>query len=247
METSNRGFRVRALVALFVASSLVGAASPVEAADFYAIIANLTNAKKPHAQLDVSANTDAAPAGTPITFTVYGDTGVQLGQFTVPTNASGFASSASAAPPNDNLFTVSPGLPALVRIQTPSNATTSSAILRQKLKQLTILPSVLPATVAMGQTFSFTLGPVAHRATLLLANLSGNDAIVDVFVGSAGAPGTGKYTVRVRDSGLGTIELDPATDSNAHLIIVSSRDILAQLAIDEGKKNTLTEVMLIPL
>jgi hypothetical protein len=242
---SHRAFRIRRLVALMiVGSSLIWAAGPVHAADFWAIIANLTDAKKPHAQVDVSANIDAAPAGSHILFTVLQD-GIQLSEFVVPTNARGFASSASAAPPNDNLFVLSAGAPALVRVRTPPNTTTSSAVLRQKLKQWTIVPAIpgVPATV--GRVFSVTLGDVVHRATLLLANVSGLEVSIDVFVGTVGGPGTGKYVALVRDNAVGIIELDPTTDADSHLIVVSTGDIVAQLAIDEGKKNALTEVTLI--
>jgi hypothetical protein len=81
----------------------------------------------------VSANTDAAPAGANIGFTVFVD-GVVAADFVVPTNASGFASSALAASPDDNLFAASGGAPALVRTRTPSGSTTHGAVLRQTSK-----------------------------------------------------------------------------------------------------------------
>jgi hypothetical protein len=226
---------------------LGGAVGTARAADFYAIIANLTAAKKPQAQLDVSANIDAAPEGTDFVFTVFNAAGQQASQFSVQTNANGFVSSASAAPPNNNLFALSAGLPALVRVHTPSTATTSAAMLRETLKSSTIELEVPEASLGVGRVFSATLGDIRYRATLLIGNVSGTDVNVDVFLGTAGCGGCGKYNLRVGDQQIGSVELDPDTDAHSHVIVVSSSDIVVQLALDDGKKNTTTEVALFPI
>jgi hypothetical protein len=244
---------IRPLTALIVAGVMLGAVRQARADDFFAIIANLTNAKQPQARFDVGIDTRAASAGTDIEFTVFNTDGVQLGQFTTQTLARGFGSSALAAPPNDNLFSLSAGLPALVRARTPSGATISYAMLRQTLKTLQINLGVPPEfsvsgdLVAAGTIFDFVLGDTPARATLLIGNVSGADATVDVFIGTTGAVGTGKYSIpRLKNNGSWIVDLAPA-DAQSHLVISSTGNIIAQLAIDYSRIGTaLTEITLVP-
>ena len=72
------------------------------------------------------------------------------------------------------------------------------------------------------------------------------DVNLDVFLGSAGCAGCGRYNRRIGDNGVSVIEIDPA-DARSHLVIVSSGDTFAQFAVDTGKKTVLTEMTMVPL
>lgn len=248
-------FSSRGLGSLLAWCLLFGAAGHGQAAEFYAIIANLNNAKDPQAQIDVAVDTQAGTGGapSPVLFNVFGADGAQLAEFEVTTNPNGFASSVFAAPPYDNLFTVSEGLPALVAVRTPTTSSLAGAVLRQTLKPSNILLDLPPARrsdgtgVAQGQLFSVAIGKIADAATLLIANLSGSDVHVDVFLGTKGASGFGKYVnPRLRINSIWILDVDPA-DANSHFVVSSTGDIVVQLAVDAGKKNTVTEVTLLPL
>ena len=226
---------------LLAASSLAGlAAEPAQAAvrnEFFAIFTNFGSAPRANAFLDVSANTDAAPQGANILFTVFLN-GTQLAEFTTQTNANGFASSAAAQGPNRNLFRLTNGEPGLVRARVPSGATTATAILHQRGQGSRLIVAVPPAVLAAGTVFPVTIGDIATGA-LLIGNVAGGEVNADVFVGSTGAPGAGKYNVQLRDNQIGRIDLQP-DDINSHLLVVASGEILVQLMIDDGRVNGIT-------
>lgn len=97
--------------------------------------------------------------------------------------------------------------------------------------------------IAMGQTFPVTLGEFS-RATLLVANVSGLDVTVDVFAGTKGADGSGRYSIRLKPLTVGRLDIDPA-DANSHLFLSSTNDIIAHLVVSTGT-NTVSGVTLIP-
>jgi hypothetical protein len=233
---------VRGGLGLLGAGWLAGSPRPAQAqappGDFLAIFANVGSALRPKAFLDVSANTDAAPLGTDVLFTVFAG-GSNLGEFTIPTNAQGFASSAAAATAAQrNLFRLTGGEPGLVRGRGPTNATTATAVLHQRGPGARLMVAAPPAAQAVGTAFPITIGDTATGA-LLVANVSGSEVAVDVYVGNAGSPGTGKYTARIRDLSVGRIDLQP-DDAHAHLVLVASGDVVVQLVIDDGRLNGLT-------
>lgn len=247
------GFSSRGLGSLLAGCLLFGAAGHAQAYEFFAIAANLNNAASPQAQMDVSVDTQAAPgASLLLHFNVYGPDGVQLAEFDAGTNPNGFASSSSAPPPYDDLLQLSGGLPVLVRARTPQAAPIAAATIRQTLGKSEIAFGV-PATtradgtrLAMGRVFTMAIGDITHSATLLIANVSGGDQIADVFLGTTGGPGGGKYTNgRIPNQGMWIVDLDPA-DANSNVIVGASGDIIVQLVVDGGKKGTLNEGMVLP-
>jgi hypothetical protein len=223
---------------------------------FYAIIANLNGANNPHAQVDVAVDTQALPGWvpSPVVFNVFRVDGTHLAEFVVMTNSNGFASSAFAPAPYDNLFTVSEGQPVLVAARTVVSASLSGAVLRQTLgKSETVLS--LPAArrpdgtgVALGRLFSTPFGDIPPSATLLIANLSGSDIAVDIFLGAKSAPGGGKYAIpRIVNNASWVVDLDP-TDSNSHVILSSTGDVIVQFAVgDSDSKKGISAGQLVPL
>jgi hypothetical protein len=255
LETAVRRSLVGGLIVLIAGGAVLGVARSADAADFFAMIANLTGIKKPNAFVEATVDTRAGAGGPiDIEFTVYDSAGGVAADFTGQADTEhGFASSASAVTPNDNLFTASGGLPAVVRIRTPAGVTTASAILHQKFQQSQLvlgLPSVKASdgsAYGMGKVFAVSPGAFRHRATLLIANVSGGDADMDVYVGTRGPVGNGVYTnPLLNNHTMWVVEIDPAY-ANTGLVIVSSGDAVAQLIVDEGKKNALTGVTLLPL
>jgi hypothetical protein len=247
--------RKTALFLAAVAFVATFAASQAQAAEFAVIIANLNDAKDPQAQIDVAVDTQALPGGAPATvyFNVFGASGSQIAEFEVLTNQNGFASSSSAAPPYDNLFTVSGGLPALVTVRTPGTASIAGVVLRQKSKESEVVVDVPRVRrvdgsyFAAGRVFSVPVGDIVHTATLLIANVFGTDIAVDLFIGTKGAPGGGKYNnPRILNNGLWIVDIDPA-DMDSHLIVSSTGAVIVQLAIDDSKKGALNELLVMPV
>lgn len=213
-----------------------------QAADFFAIITNLGSAPHDHAQLDVSIDTGGAGVPTAITFMVFrASDGTQLASFVVLTNSQGFASSAFAAPPNDNLFAVSGGLTALVKATTPLNVPTATAVLRQTVQGAKIILGVPPVTVLSSTRVSVAIGDLMLGTHLLIANVSGSPTAVDVFFGTASSPGAGRY----KNGALGPntvfqVDLVP-TDANSNVIVSSTPgNVIVQLAVDNGKVDMAT-------
>ncbi len=205
------------IVGIIAGCLLFVAAGHAQAAEFFAIVANLNNAQLPHAQMDVAVDTRVAPGGSILVhFNVYARDGVQLAEFDAETNPNGFASSSSAAPPYDNLLQLSGGLPVLVRARTPQSAPVDAATINQTLGKSKIAFGV-PATtradgtrLAMGRVFAMAIGDITDSATLLIANVSGGDQIADVFLGTTGGPGSGKYTTsRITNHEMWIVDLDP--------------------------------------
>jgi hypothetical protein len=100
----------------------------------------------------------------------------------------------------------------------------------------------------LGRVFSTPFGDIPPRATLLIANLSGSDVAVDIFLGTKGAPGGGKYVIpRLVNNASWIIDLDP-TDSNSHVILSSTGDVIVQFAVgDSDSKKGISAGQLLPL
>lgn len=212
---------------------------------FFAIITNFGTAPRVSAHMDVSMDTRAAPTGTDVLFNVFEPEGSQLAEFAVQTNTNGFVSSAWAPPPNRNLFRVSNDGPALIRARTPLGASKTTASLHQRGQGNRLVIGVPPARkvdgsrLALGTLFPVALGDIA-AASLLVANVSGSDVTVDVFIGTKGADGTGKHSIpRLKNNALGRIDL-AQDDDNAHLVVSATGDIIVQLMIDDGRVNGVT-------
>jgi hypothetical protein len=242
---------------IFVVLAFVATLAPSQAraAEFYAIIANLNGASNPRAQIDVALDIEAAPgAYVPIQFNVFRADGTHITEFQIQTNADGFASTSSAAFPNNNLFNLSEGMPALVKV-TMTNIVVAAAVLRQTLDKSNVILGVPSANTARtgvrlgaGVYFPLAIGDISHKAFLLMANISGIPTPVDIFLGTTGGPGSGKYTNGfLTFHGLWIVELDPA-DANKHMIVRSGNfaDLVVQLAFDNGKKDGFTEVTVLP-
>ena len=243
--------RKLALLTVFLAPM----ARTASADDFNAIITNFGTATAPNARFDVSIDTRSI-AGGPVNvlFDVYDASGGSLAEFVVPTNATGFASSAFAPAPNNNLFRLTAGMPALVRAHTPDGATSASATLVQRGSGARLIVGVPPdrtyagARVHVGTQFALNVGEIrgVGTASLLVANVSGSDANVDVFVGTSGVPGSGKYNnPRLVNRATWRIDIQPE-DYQAHLELASTGDVIVQLVIDDGRLNAITCLPVVP-
>jgi hypothetical protein len=219
-------------------------------AEFHAVITNFGSAPRANAHLDVSVDTVASGgASVDVLFDVFKADGSMIAEFSVPTNANGFASSASAAAPNRNLFRLSGGEPAIVRARTPAGAgTTGIATLQQRGSGSRMLVTVPPdrkpdgTPIHAGKVFALHVGDIRGTATasLLVANVSGADVAIDVFLGSPGASGTGKYqNPGLQNRNVWRQDLAP-DDENANIAIRATGDVVVQLAIDDGRMNGLT-------
>ena len=236
------------LTVLIVATLVLAIVQPLAASEFYAIVWNLTGVKHPEAHLDVSGDKSQLRPGTDILFQVFNVDGLQLSDFTLQLNARGFVSTAFAAPGIANLFDLSLG-PMLIRVQVPSGANNEYASLRQTLGNEAIVVGIPPlyrqngSPDAVGTLFPVTLGDFS-RAALLVANVSGADVVVDVFVGTKGPDGTGKYSIRVKPNASGILQITDPADAQSHLVMSSTGLIVAQLVVDTGKQ--VHEVTVIP-
>ncbi len=214
-------------------------------AELVAIITKFDQSPQVSAQFDVSVDTRAAPDGSDVFFQVTDSRGQLLAQFVIKTR-NGFASSATAPAPNNNLFALSQGRPACVRASVPQGATNTTARLIQQSPANRLVIAIPPLrdqmdnAVAEGKIFPICNGDVTASA-ILVANVSGTDTTVDVFIGTVGAAGAGKYSIpRLTNNSIGRIDL-AAGDANCHLVIASTGDIVAQLVIDDdGKLNGIT-------
>lgn len=244
VSMKTRRLLIRGLVALIVGSVFVGSAPVAQAADFYAIITNFGNSPRSNAFLDVSSDTSTTRDGTEVLFYVFDVNGVGLAEFAL-TTTNGFVSTASAPAPNNNLFALSNGGPALIRARVPDGAITTTAELNQRSSGNRLVIGIPPARrqdntpLAVGRLFPITNGAVSSSA-ILVANVSGNDVTVDIFIGTKGPDGTGKHTIaRLKPNAVGRLDLTP-DDANSHLVLSATGDIVAQIVIDDGKVNGVT-------
>jgi hypothetical protein len=223
---------------------------PAFAAEFYAIITNFGGDPNARAHLDVSIDTRTQPGGASVDihFDVFHADGTLAAAFSVPTNPNGFASSRTAPRPYRNLFDLTGGEPALIRVRTPQNAEHSTTTLYQRGNGSRLIVSVPPAfrtdgtLVHMGSLFPFAIGALQGTASvsLLVANVSGSDVAVDVSVGTASSAGSGKYqNGRLSNRNIWRLDLPP-DDLNANLVLTSTGLVIVQLVIDDGRLNALT-------
>jgi hypothetical protein len=209
-----------------------------QAAEFYAMFTNFGTSQRPTAFLDVSGDTGQTRDGTLVLFQVFNSDGVEVGEFSLPTR-NGFVSTASATAPNDNLFTLTNGGPGLIRARTPDGANNTTAELNESGRGNRLVIGISPlrrqngVPLAFGTLFPITNGAVSSSA-ILVANISGSDVQVEIFVGTKGADGTGKHSIRVKPNAVGRIELT-ADDANSHLVMSATGDIVAQIVIYDGK------------
>ncbi|PEN54692.1 hypothetical protein CN540_16870 [Bacillus toyonensis] len=210
--------------------------------DFFTMITSFGNSPCANAHLEVGLDSQAASA-VDVTFNVYSQKGVELAWFSELKNANGYVS--SSADPNNDLFRLSKGQPALVRARTPLVVQTASALLQQSGSQNRLVFAVPPALnssgirVAQGTVFPLTIGSIT-KGTLLIANVSDSDVNVDVFTGTAGTPGTGKYNNPILTKfSIWSVDLQPS-DQFSHLVVMSSGDIIVQLVLDDGQVHVVT-------
>jgi hypothetical protein len=210
--------------------------NPAPAAEFYAIITNFGNSK-PAARMDVSVDTTVSVA-IDVLFDVYDANCTTLAEFTSRANASGLATS-SALSTND-LFKLSNGQPAVVRARTPDGAR-AAAMLHQTGSGNSLDLAIFPlratdlSLYAAGENFAIALGDVPSP-TLLITNVSGADQAVDVFLGTYGAAGNGRYsTPRLVNNGLWRVDLTDL-DKNANLFVTATGLIVVQLVLADGKR-----------
>jgi hypothetical protein len=84
----------------------------------------------------------------------------------------------------------------------------------------------------------------ATRHAPLHRQPSGQNQAVDVFFGTQGAPGAGKYTNgQLPPNAVWQVQLQPG-DGKQHVIIGSRGNVMAQLAVDDGTKVDVA--MLVP-
>jgi hypothetical protein len=234
------------ILALLAGMLFVVFSDNVSAADFFAMITNFGTAPRVNAHLDVSGDTLAVPAGTDVLFNVFDPDGIQLAEFTLQTNTNGFVSSKDALAPNQNFFRLTNGGPALVRARMPTGITNTSAVLYQRGKGTRLVVGIPPARKvdgtpsAVGKIFPIALGEVA-AAAILIANVSGSEVTVDVFLGTKGADGAGKHSIQIRNNAHARIDLTP-DDQRSHIIVSATGDVIVQLMIDDGQVHGVTVI-----
>ena len=235
------------LTVLIVATLVLAIVQPLAASEFYAIVWNLTGVRHPEAHLDVSGDTAQLRGGSNIDFNVFNVDGLQISEFTLQSNERGFVSTAFAAPGIANLFDLSLG-PMLIRARVPDGVNNEYASLRQTLGNEAIVVGIPPlrrqngTPVAVGTLFPVTPGDFSCAA-LLVANISGADVVVDVFVGTKGPDGAGKYSIRVKPNAVGILQITDPADAHSHLVMSSTGDIVAQLVVDTGKQVHIVTVI----
>jgi hypothetical protein len=206
---------------------------------YFAVFSNFGTSTQVGAHIDVAIDTLAAPAGTPVLFDVYDAQGQPLAEFSATTNAQGFASNSTLTGPNKNFFRITNDQPGAVRVRTPDSAV-QTALLQQRGADTRLILGVNPlvkvdnTAFAVGKIFPITVGDVA-TAHLLIANPEGSDLAADVFVGTAGGVGHGKYTnPRIRNHEHWRIDLQPE-DRNAGLVVVATDPVIVQLVVTDPR------------
>jgi hypothetical protein len=232
-----------------LAVAAIFTATRAGAGEFHAVITNFGNAPRANAHLDVSFDSSALAGGAiPVRFEVFSADGTQLAEFAVLANANGFASSASAPAPFRNLFRLTGGEPAIVRASTPAGANGGTATLHQRGSGSRLIVSVPQARLAdgtpvhVGRHFTLHVGDLRGVATasVIVANVSGSDVFADVFLGTPGSAGAGKYSnPRIQNRTTWRVDLQP-DDEDANIVVTASAEVVVQLVIDDGRLNAVT-------
>ncbi|HEV8675264.1 MAG TPA: hypothetical protein VGX21_14540 [Methylomirabilota bacterium] len=230
------------LVSAVIAAVLALAPSVALAAEAFVILQNVSGAHNATAQIDVSVDTSQ---GSVVVFLgVTSADGVLLDVVTARTTidpdgvGGGFTTSANgtlldgtSAPAN--LFDISQGKTALVRIVSP---VPMSVIVHQRIRSSQII-SAAPSDVTGHH--GFALGAVGRDTHLLVGNVSGQPNEVSV---SFGTGGNRRYTTAnpLQPYAIWDVVLAPA-DANSH-VVVQSHDgtlgVTVLLVEDGGKTET---------
>jgi hypothetical protein len=223
-----------------VLTLLVATAS---AAEYYTIVDNF--GKKPRmAFMDVSGDTTANPID--VLFDVYDAQGVQLAEFNIRANSYGLASSSWWG----NFFDLAVGQPMLVRARTADTGSPSEANLHIDSLGAPTIVGVSPirkrdlTLLNLGTYFGLALGNF-RSASLLIANLSGDDVTIDVFKGTRGAYGNGSFSnPHLGNNNIWKVGLTQ-NEALSNLIVTSTGPIIVQVVIDDGR--TIQSFMVLPL
>jgi hypothetical protein len=221
-----------ARVALALAFTVTLLAQPSFAAEFFAIVDNFGRRAR-NVYLDVAVDHDGSSAPPEVLFNVYNTVGSQIAEFSVLTQE-GFASTASFG----NLFGLTGGRPMLIRARTPS-ALDSGAVLHIDSQGAPMTVGILPITrlgtvFGMERLFSAPLGNF-RSASLLIANVWGDDVSVDIFKGAKGPDGSGiNANPRLANYGIWRVDLTQ-NEALSNVIVSSSGSVIVQAVIDDGR------------
>ena len=84
-----------------------------------------------------------------------------------------------------------------------------------------------------GRLFAIALGEYQF-ATLLIANVSGNDVIADVSKGTRAGDGNGTFTnPRLTSNAIWRIDLT-SVERNSNLVVSSTAEVVVQVIINDG-------------
>jgi hypothetical protein len=219
--------------------------------EFNAVIDNVNNVAHPTAQIDVSIY-HATPLAE-IVFSVFrASDGMNLSSFVLNPNANGFCSSSSAEAPNDNLFTVSGGLPALVRVFITPSELAATAVVRQDLGGSKIVfgmparSSNFGTPLAGGTEMAIAVGDLENGTSLFIANISSgpfpapiSDAHEEVTVSVGGS----LYMNKLRANTVWRLDLQ-SVDANSNLLVRSSGAVTVEFVVNQGKSN-ISEIVLL--
>ena len=228
-----RAVRTSLVVVLLLARSLNSSAS-----DFYAIAAS-PGGEPRLAFMDVVVDPTFSSGVLDVLFTVFGENGAPLAEFTVPIDANGFASTRSALGAARNFFRLTGGGPALVRARVPNAAGAAATLdVRSSDGRLQVgVPFAIKQgeSIAAGRFFPISIGNV-RAATLLIANVTGTDIAVDVSVGAeSSAQGAGRYsTPRLVSGAIWQVDLT-AAEFNAFVLVHATDNVIVQVVTDTGR------------
>jgi hypothetical protein len=204
------------------------------AAEFYTILDDF--GRKPrNAYLDVSIDSLTATGPVDIPINIYGAQGVELGSFTLTTSSDGFATTA----PFGSLFNFTGGQPILIRARMPDGTPTYAATLHVDSRGAPMTIGVFPTLdhergpLGLGRLFAIALGDFQF-ATLLIANVSGNELTADVFKGTRGSDGGGIFSnPRLLPNDIWRVDLT-SLERRSNLVVSSNAPIIVQVVIDDG-------------
>jgi hypothetical protein len=210
-------------------------APPVSAADFFAIVDNFGR-KARNAYLDVAIDGYLAGGTVDVTVDAFDSIGDHISSFTLRTNESGFASTASFG----NLFDLTGGQPMLIRARTPVGIERPAAVLHIDALGAPLIVGLWPTAkhdgtaLGAGKTFAIALGTF-KSASLQVANISGSDVATDVFKVTASATGTGIYTKpRLGANAIWKVDLSQ-NETLSNLVVTATDWIIVQIVIDDGR------------